>query len=82
MKADICQVRLRVPQITEAACLGAAILAAVADRTEPDIASCVDHAVHCDRTIEPRQEQARRYDRRYRLYGKLYPALKPLQEEI
>ena len=30
MKADVCQIRLRLPQITEAACLGAAILAAVA----------------------------------------------------
>jgi xylulokinase len=82
MKADICQVRLRVPQITEAACLGAAILAAVGARTERDIASCVDHAVRCDRTIEPRWEQARRYDRRYRLYGKLYPALRPLHGEM
>jgi len=82
MKADICQVRLCVPQITEAACLGAAILAAVADHAEPDIASCVDRAVRCDRTVEPRREQARRYDRRYRLYGKLYPALRPLQGEM
>ena len=28
-KADICQVPLRVPQVTEAACLGAALLAGV-----------------------------------------------------
>lgn len=82
MKADICQVRLRVPQITEAACLGAAVLAAVGAGTEPDIASCVDHAVRCDRTIEPQREQAGRYDRRYRLYGKLYPALRPLHAEM
>jgi xylulokinase len=82
MKADICQVRLRVPQITEAACLGAAILAAVGARLEPDVASCVDHAVRCDRIIEPRREQARRYDRRYELYRKLYPALRPLHGEM
>ncbi len=82
MKADICQVRLRVPQITEAACLGAAILAAVGAGTEPDIASCVDHAVRCDRTIEPQREQSGPYDRRYKLYGKLYPALRPLHEEM
>lgn len=82
MKADICQVRLRVPQITEAACLGAAILAAVGAEICPDIASCVDHAVRCDRTIEPRREEARRYDRRYGLYGKLYPALRPLHGEM
>jgi xylulokinase len=82
MKADICQIRLRVPQITEAACLGAAILAAVGAGTERDIASCVNHAVRYDRIMEPRQEQADRYDRRYRLYGKLYPALRPLHGEI
>lgn len=82
MKADICQVRLRVPQITEAACLGAAILAAVGARTDLDLASCVDHAVHFDRTIEPQREEAQRYDRRYGLYGKLYPALRPLHREM
>jgi xylulokinase len=82
MKADICQVRLRVPRITEAACLGAAILAAVGARREPDIASCVDRAVRCDRTIEPRQKEASQYDRRYRLYKRLYPALTPLNREM
>jgi xylulokinase len=82
MKADICRVQLRVPQITEAACLGAAMLAAVGAGAEPDIASCVSHAVRFDRTVEPRREQAERYDRRYQLYGKLYPALRPLHGEI
>jgi len=82
MKADICQVRLRVPRITEAACLGAAILAAVGAGIGPDIASCVEQAVHCDRTIEPQREEACRYDRRYKLYGKLYPVLRPLQGEM
>jgi len=82
MKADVCQIRLRVPQITEAACLGAAMLAAVGARISPDIASCVDSAVHFDRTIVPEQEQACRYDHRYRLYRKLYPALRPLHCEM
>jgi xylulokinase len=82
MKADICQIRLRLPQITEAACLGAAILAAVGARIRPDIASCVAHAVRFDGTIVPEQEWACRYDRRYRLYKKLYPALNPLHREM
>jgi xylulokinase len=82
MKADICQVRLRVPQITEAACLGAAILAAVGAGVCPDLVSCVHHAVHFDSTIEPQREEACRYDRRYGLYRKLYPALKPLHGEM
>ena len=82
MKADICQVRLRVPQITEAACLGAAILAAVGAGVCPDLLSCVHHAFHFDSTIEPQREEACRYDRRYGLYRKLYPALKPLHGEM
>ena len=82
MKADICQIQLRLPQITEAACLGAAILAAVGARLHTDIASCVGHAVRFDETILPEQECARRYDCRYRLYKKLYPALSPLHREM
>ena len=82
MKADVCQIRLRVPRMTEAACLGAAILAAVGARTGTDIASCVDHAVSFDRTFEPERGEACRYDRRYRLYGKVYPALRDLHWEM
>jgi xylulokinase len=82
MKADICQVGLSVPQITEAACLGAAILAAVGAGLHSDIVSCVSHAIHCDRTIEPQPKESCRYDRRYALYRKLYPALRPFHEEI
>jgi xylulokinase len=82
MKADICQIQLRLPQISEAACLGAAILAAVGARMDPDIASCVDHAVRFDGIIVPEPERASRYDRRYRLYQKLYPALSPLHREM
>jgi len=76
------QITCRVPQTTEAACLGAAILAAVGARTGTDIASCVDHAVHFDGTIEPDGGEACRYDRRYGLHGKLYPALRALHGEM
>jgi len=82
MKADICQIQLRLPEITEAACLGAAILAAVGARIHTDLASCVDHAVRFDETIVPEPERACRYDRRYGLYKKLYPALSPLHCEM
>jgi len=37
LKADICQVPLRVPRVTEAACLGAALLASVGAGTYPDL---------------------------------------------
>ena len=82
MKADICQVRLRVPQTTEAACLGAAILAAVGVGLHSDVVSCVGHAVHCDRAIEPQPKETCQYDCRYGLYRKLYPALRPFHDEM
>jgi xylulokinase len=82
MKADICRIRLRVPEVTEAACLGAAILAAVGAGMAPDIAACVSRAVRLDRTMEPEPGRASQYDRRYSLYQKLYPALRPLHLEM
>ena len=82
MKADICQIRLRPPRITEAACLGAAILAAVGARIHSDIASCVDQVVRFKETILPDRERAREYEGRYGLYQKLYPTLRPLHREM
>jgi len=78
LKADICQIRLRVPQVTEAACLGAAILAAVGAGLSPDVAACVDQAVRFDRTIDPDPARASQYDRSYAIYKGIYPALRPL----
>ncbi len=76
LKADICRMRLRVPRVTEAACLGAAILAAVAVRDYSDIAEAVRAAVGFDTVVEPDLERSRRYDGRYESYRQLHPALK------
>ncbi len=76
LKADICRMRLRVPRVTEAACLGAAILAAVAVGRYPDIAEAVRVAVGFDTVVEPNLERSRQYDGRYEPYRKLYPALR------
>ncbi|MDI9430715.1 MAG: FGGY family carbohydrate kinase [Planctomycetota bacterium] len=76
LKADICRMRLRVPRVTEAACLGAAILAAVAVGDYSDIAEAVRAAVGFDTVVEPDLERSRRYDGRYESYRQLHPALK------
>ena len=76
LKADICRVRLRVPEVTEAACLGAAILAAVAAGEYADIATAVGEAVELADVVEPHPDRSERYDRRYESYGQLYPALR------
>jgi xylulokinase len=82
LKADICQTRLRVPKVTEAACMGAAILASVAAGDYPNINAAVDEAVGFDRTIEPMPASSKVYDERYELYAKLYPTLAPLHRRL
>ena len=82
VKADICQVPLRVPQVTEAACLGAALLAGVAAGIYPEVATAVARTVHLQRRIEPQADNMSAYDARYQLYRQMYPTLITLQRQL
>jgi xylulokinase len=82
LKADICQVPLRVPRVTEAACLGAALLAGVGCGVYKDVWEAVGQTVHFDRRVEPRPASAHAYDRVYDVYEDLYPALISLQRRL
>jgi xylulokinase len=75
LKADICRVPLRVPQVTDAACLGAAILAGVAAGVYPDFATAVKNTVRLKRRVKPDKRDAAAYEKRYQLYKQIYPAL-------
>ncbi|OHB76329.1 MAG: hypothetical protein A2Z25_19730 [Planctomycetes bacterium RBG_16_55_9] len=78
LKADICETPLRVPRVTEAACLGAAILASVGAGNYESAHSAVQEAVIIDRTITPCKKHVEAYPRRYELYQELHPTLSPL----
>ncbi len=82
LKADICRLPIRVPQVTEAACLGAALAAGVAAGGYADFPSAVEAAVREGRTFEPRQAMADRYEERYALYRELHPTLAPLHRRM
>jgi xylulokinase len=82
LKADICQIPLRVPLVTEAACLGAALLAGVAAGVYPDLATAVDQTVRLGRRVEPRPESTSAYGERYQLYQQVYPTLIGLQRQL
>jgi xylulokinase len=75
LKADVCQTPLRVPRITEAACLGAAVLASVGAGDYDCINSALQDAVGLDRTIKPSSRNIEAYEQRYELYLELYPKL-------
>jgi xylulokinase len=82
LKADICQVPLRVPRVTNAACLGAALLAGVAAGVYPGLAAAVEQAVHVQERVAPQAGSVSAYDRRYQLYRQVYPALGPLLRQL
>ena len=82
LKADICQVPLRVPQVTEAACLGAALLAGVGAGAYPDIETAVAQTVHQERRVEPQADSLAVYDQCYQLYRQVYPTLIELQRQL
>jgi xylulokinase len=75
LKADICGIPLRVPRVTEAACLGAAILASQGTANYENLPSAVHEAVGIDRTITPNAGKSEVYESRYEHYLELYPKL-------
>ncbi len=75
LKADICNVPLRVPAVTEAACLGAALLAGMGSGVYRDAADAVQRTVRWQTDIQPAADGMATYDARYALYASLYPLL-------
>jgi len=78
MKADICNIRVVVPAESEAAALGAAILAAVGSGIYPDIPSAVRTMSKIKNSIEPNPSNSAVYEATFRLYVNLYNSVKDL----
>jgi xylulokinase len=81
LKADICRTPLYVPKVTEAACLGAAILASVAIGVYPNVHSAAKQSVQLKERIKPDLQNSADYEKRYKIYRKLYKQLIPLLRE-
>ncbi len=82
LKADIGRVPLRVPQVTEAACLGAALLAGAACGVYRDLEAAVGQAVRLGHEVKPDPRSVSAYDKRFDVYSQLYPVLKPLHAQL
>ena len=82
LKADICQVPLRVPRVTEAACLGAALLAGTAAGVYADLSIAVSQTVSLQKRVEPEADQVAAYDERFQLYRQVYPTVTPLHKQM
>lgn len=63
--ADALNVRVRVPDVLEATCLGAALCALVGTGAYSDLAEAAGATVHTAREYEPQPEAVEAYDRHY-----------------
>ena len=75
LQADITGIPVLVPEEREAACLGAAMIAAVADGRFRDFAEAAAACVRIARRYEPRPTPAQQ--RKYRRFCRIYEALLP-----
>lgn len=82
LKADLLRLPIRVPAVSDAAALGAALLAGVAAGQYRDPAEAVEAAVRVDVTHAPDAWAAAAYEPLHALYRRLYPAVREIQREL
>jgi xylulokinase len=77
LKADVLNRPITVVEVTEAGCLGVAMLSCAALTREP-LADIARRWVRPVRAVEPRPAHAAAYEERFQRYRALYHTLKPL----
>ena len=80
--ANVLNIQVDVPQIEEGPAMGAAMLAAVADGTFASVKEAADCVVRVKETISPDPALAAAYDRQYRKFAQIYPAVRELFPKI
>ena len=76
IKADVLNRPLVIPKVTHAACLGAAMLAAIGSGWYADAVQAAGAMVQFAQHFEPETRHAARYDALFSLYTSLYPQLR------
>lgn len=70
--ADVSNVPITVPKVTEGPCLGSAILGAVAGGVYPDIQTAAENMTSVDYVIKPDPEKHKQYQFYYEKYKEFY----------
>ncbi|RJP19021.1 MAG: hypothetical protein C4527_27810 [Candidatus Omnitrophota bacterium] len=78
IKADIMGLPISVPAVSEAGCLGCAILAGSATGVYASIREAARQLARIERTYEPQPENHKIYNDRFVLYKEIYPKLNDL----
>jgi xylulokinase len=82
IRSDILGKTVLTLQTEEASCLGTAILASYALGHYPSIDEAVHKMVKVKSEIEPHEDLHKKYLRKYRIFKKIYPALKKINREL
>jgi xylulokinase len=82
IKADVTGRRVVLPQVPDAAVLGAAIIAGIGVGAFDDFIEGAHRMVRARRVIEPNTENHARYREMYSLYRDLYTSVQPLYERL
>jgi len=82
IKADIVGLPINRIRVSEAASLGAALLAGWGSGVYSSLEDGVEHVVSVETTFTPRQEQAAHYRDRLDVYAQLYSQLRPVFVEL
>jgi L-xylulokinase len=82
MFADVLGIPITVAACTETGALGAAIAAGVSTGLFPDLAAAVQAMTRSKAAFAPDPAMARHYAQRYRTFGMLTEAMKPLWQRI
>ncbi|MBU0703854.1 MAG: hypothetical protein KKC18_08300, partial [Chloroflexi bacterium] len=78
VKADVTGLPVQRVMVTDAACLGAAMLAAVGVRFFPSLDDAVGAMVQVGKVFDPISARVSRYDELFAAWRGLYPALRPI----
>jgi len=80
--ADVSNVPITVPKVTEGPCLGSAILGAVAGGVYPDIITAAENMTSVDYVIEPDAAQHDRYKFYFEKYKEFYALAKEWMHQV
>ncbi len=81
LKADVLHRPITTLAVTEAGCLGVALLACAAD-TGAALGELIERWVKAGSAIEPDPRRAARYDERFAAYRELYPAVREIWKRV
>ncbi len=81
-KADIMNMPVALPETTEAAAFGAALLGGAAAGKVNDVKKTAEELVKVKEVYQPDPSASAAYQERFGLYKKIYPALKSINHEL